>query len=580
MKLSSLLLLSLGSVNAQEENTDLSQLQALLKLPGAQELLASLKEKDAESSDAPTAAPVESPVEAPVETPAEVPVDTPVEAPVEVAESAPADQAVDVDIDDSVRVIPGQMAAAEEGESVVTNPVIDTSPTLLPGVEPLNQTSQLNATVTPELVTVTTANQEVANVTVTTASAANVTTTILPSNATVIADLNPLQPVEQLEERLEDEDEPESAPPTETPVAEVPVAPESETIVEESTEAVEEIDTDPAVSETATSEPDVSAVFNNLSAEEQAALLAKLQATTQPDIDLKMSNTDMILGQINAGAASLATEVAVNATQAAVNATEATPSEPSIVEDVTEELGAYGSRAEEVADAPIMMTGTNPEVYGGEPQEPEIEEPVLTEDSAIEDMETQMEENLDGIDTLDDLSDETEEDDEYYDSYDGYEDDDDWEDDYDDDEDGWDEWDEDGDGLDIYEIDQDDELDEVPRNHYDVAYREKALEDYENILEQQEEAFETEQEAEAAQYNFAFFMILFITVFTGGYYAYGKIREKFFPASSSVSDYITKKWRYWDQEQQYTPLPKEDGDVKQSVSSEPKADEDWDNENW
>jgi len=508
MKLSSLLLLSLGSVNAQEENTDLSQLQALLKLPGAQELLASLKEKDAESSDAPTAAPVESPVEAPVETPAEVPVDTPVEAPVEVAESAPADQAVDVDIDDSVRVIPGQMAAAEE------------------------------------------------------------------------ADLNPLQPVEQLEERLEDEDEPESAPPTETPVAEVPVAPESETIVEESTEAVEEIDTDPAVSETATSEPDVSAVFNNLSAEEQAALLAKLQATTQPDIDLKMSNTDMILGQINAGAESLATEVAVNATQAAVNATEATPTESSIVEDVTEELGAYGSRAEEVADVPMMMTGTNPEVYGGEPQEPEIEEPVLTEDSAIDDMETQMEENLDEFDALDDLSDETEEDDEYYDSYDGYEDDDDWEDDYDDDEDGWDEWDEDGDGLDIYEIDQDDELDEVPRNHYDVAYREKALEDYENILEQQEEAFETEQEAEAAQYNFAFFMILFITVFTGGYYAYGKIREKFFPASSSVSDYITKKWRYWDQEQQYTPLPKEDGDVKQSVSSEPKADEDWDNENW
>jgi len=570
----------LGSVNAQEENTDLSQLQALLKLPGAQELLASLKEKDAESSDAPTAAPVESPVEAPVETPAEVPVDTPVEAPVEVAESAPVDQAVDVDIDDSVRVIPGQMAAAEEGESVVTNPVIDTNLTLSPGVEPLNQTSQLNATVTPELVTVTTANQEVANVTVTTANVANVTTTILPSNATVIADLNPLQPVEQLDERLEDEDEPESVPPTETPVAEVPVEPESEPSVEEPTEAVEEIDSDSVVTETATSEPDASAVFNNLSAEEQTALLAKLQAATQPDIDLKMSNTDMILGQINAGAASLATEVAVNATQSAVNATEAAPTKSSIVEEVTEELGAYGSRAEEVADAPMMMTGTNPEVYGGEPQEPEIEEPVLAEDSAIEDMETQMEENLDEFDALDDLSDETEKDDEYYESYDSYEDDDDWEDDYDDDEDGWDEWDEDGDGLDIYEIDQDDELDEEPRNHYDVAYREKALEDYENILEQQEEAFETEQEAEAAQYNFAFFMILFITVFTGGYYAYGKIREKFFPASSSVSDYITKKWRYWDQEQQYTPLPKEDGDVKQSVSSEPKADEDWDNENW
>ena len=39
MKLSSLLLLSLGNVKAQEENTDLTQLQALLKLPGAQELL-------------------------------------------------------------------------------------------------------------------------------------------------------------------------------------------------------------------------------------------------------------------------------------------------------------------------------------------------------------------------------------------------------------------------------------------------------------------------------------------------------------------------------------------------------------
>ena len=111
----------------------------------------------------------------------------------------------------------------------------------------------------------------------------------------------------------------------------------------------------------------------------------------------------MILGQINAGAASLATEVAVNATQSAVNATEAAPTKSSIVEEVTEELGAYGSRAEEVADAPMMMTGTNPEVYGGEPQEPEIEEPVLAEDSAIEDMETQMEKNLDEFDALDDL---------------------------------------------------------------------------------------------------------------------------------------------------------------------------------
>ena len=114
-----------------------------------------------------------------------------------------------------------------------------------------------------------------------------------------------------------------------------------------------------------------------------------------------MSNTDMILGQIDAGAAALATE-------AAVNATEAAPTEPSVAEEVTEELGAYGSRAEEapVEDAPMMMTGTNPEVYGGEqPQDPEVEEPAMTEeDSAIEDMETQMEESLNEFDALDDLS--------------------------------------------------------------------------------------------------------------------------------------------------------------------------------
>ena len=49
----------------------------------------------------------------------------------------------------------------------------------------------------------------------------HVTTTILPSNATVVAEINPLQPVEQLDERHEDEDE-ESAPPSQAPIAEVP----------------------------------------------------------------------------------------------------------------------------------------------------------------------------------------------------------------------------------------------------------------------------------------------------------------------------------------------------------------------
>ena len=58
-----------------------------------------------------------------------------------------------------------------------------------------------------------------------------------------------------------------------------------------------------------------------------------------------------------------------------------------------------------------------------------------------------------------------------------------------------------------------------------------------------------------AGYNFAFYMILFITIFTGGYYAYGKIKDKFFP-QSTVSDYVKKKWRYWDdrRSQVYTNL--------------------------
>ena len=60
-----------------------------------------------------------------------------------------------------------------------------------------------------------------------------------------------------------------------------------------------------------------------------------------------------------------------------------------------------------------------------------------------------------------------------------------------------------------------------------------------------------------AGYNFAFYMILFITFFTGGYYAYGKIKDKFFP-QSTVSDYVKKKWRYWDdrRSQVYTTLVK------------------------
>merc|ERR1711892_1275216 len=203
-------------------------------------------------------------------------------------------------------------------------------------------------------------------------------------------------------------------------------------------------------------------------------------------------------------------------------------------------IEAFGSRAEEPY---MMMTGTNPEVYGGETEDltPVTDKPLFTDDAVVvydqasELNEPDMDENALADEEINEDS---------FDPYDDYDEDDEWEGEY---EENYDEGEFDED--DLYSLDQDDNLDDEPRNHYDAAYREK-LEDYENVLEEQEAVFETEQEAEAAQYNFAFFMILFITVFTGGYYAYGKLREKFFPQSSS---------------QQYTPLAKEDGDVKQSV---------------
>ena len=80
----------------------------------------------------------------------------------------------------------------------------------------------------------------------------------------------------------------------------------------------------------------------------------------------------------------------------------------------------------------------------------------------------------------------------------------------------------------------------------------------EEALEQrEEEIFDEAMDEGKAGYNFAFYMILFITFFTGGYYAYGKIKDKFFP-QSTVSDYVKKKWRYWDdrRSQVYTRLVK------------------------
>jgi len=550
MKLSNLILLSAGTVSAQE-NTDLSQLQALLKLPGAQELLANLQKQQA-----PVEAPLEPPAQvAPVETPEEPSDDEPIEpaheqSPISVEPASVAD----VDTDEDVHIVPGQVAASTPGETDVIVPTAE--PVLEPtALSSMNQTIQVNATVTPDLVMVNVNQGELANVTVT-ESVVTATTTNAPVVASEVA--NPLQPVAELDERLEDEDEPDSAP---------PVVEEAQP-VESVTEASEE---EPA----AAPSTDASAVFNNLSASDQAALLAKLQASSFPDINLKMANTDMITGQVAAAEPALMT---TTTTAPVVNATEAPVETQTEAVEAEEDspIEAFGSRAEE---PDMMMTGTNPEVYGGETEDltPVTDKPLFTDDAVVvndqasELNEPDMDENVE-LDVDENALADEEINEDSFDPYDDYDEDDEWEGEYEenydegefeDEDDGWTQWDDD-DEDDLYSLDQDDNLDDEPRNHYDAAYREK-LEDYENVLEEQEAVFETEQEAEAAQYNFAFFMILFITVFTGGYYAYGKLREKFFPQSSS---------------QQYTPLAKEDGDVKQSVSSEAKADEDWDNENW
>merc|ERR1712021_321193 len=106
MKLSNLILLSVGTVSAQE-NTDLSQLQALLKLPGAQELLANLQKQQA-------------PVEAPLEPPDDEPIEPAHEqSPISVEPASVAD----VDTDEDVHIVPGQVAASTPVASEGANPL-------------------------------------------------------------------------------------------------------------------------------------------------------------------------------------------------------------------------------------------------------------------------------------------------------------------------------------------------------------------------------------------------------------------------------------------------------------------------
>lgn len=152
-------------------------------------------------------------------------------------------------------------------------------------------------------------------------------------------------------------------------------------------------------------------------------------------------------------------------------------------------------------------------------------------------------------------------DDEYEDEYDEYEDG-----DYYEDEDAWGEVDEDDEDYSIQlDDDDDDEGNQEDfaeaRNHYEAMYNSQ---NEESLEQREEEIFDEAMDEGKAGYNFAFFMILFISVFTGGYYAYGKIKDKFFPQST---------------DQKYALLPKDDGDVKQSASSNDKPEaENWDND--
>ena len=200
-----------------------------------------------------------------------------------------------------------------------------------------------------------------------------------------------------------------------------------------------------------------------------------------------MANTEMVTGQVAAAEPAL---LASTAAAPAVNVTEApveTQTEAAAVESDSP-IEAYGSRAEE---PDMMMTGTNPQVYGGETEEATLvtEKPLFIDDAVVDDKEDDQTEDSEMIDEPDmdenveldvDESDLGDEKINEFDPYDDYDEDDDWEEEYEenydegefeDEDDGWTQWDDD-DEDDLYEVDQDDDdnLDDEPRNHYDAAY--------------------------------------------------------------------------------------------------------------
>ena len=87
-------------------------------------------------------------------------------------------------------------------------------------------------------------------------------------------------------------------------------------------------------------------------------------------------------------------------------------------------------------------------------------------------------------------------------------------------------------------------------------YRSRPAEDVEDPEEIPEKAEDVEkgQHTSSCFSSCVFFMLIFIVVFTGAYYVYGKIKQKFFlQKESEIKEYFSKikekfskMWRDWD----------------------------------
>lgn len=238
--------------------------------------------------------------------------------------------------------------------------------------------------------------------------------------------------------------------------------------------------------------------------------------------------------------------------------------EPETAEEPVDTTGEYSTELQELEEA---TDGT---------QEENVLDSTVTDS---EELDTQTSSPLSdtGYDTTDELA--------TVEAYD--DDDDDWEDDYDGDYDGdYDEYDEEDyddyeeyeDEYGTYKLDEEESsgfgsllgsdsfFDSADSNEQAVDVDSSILDDVARNyrlqeLEDIEDDFNDQVEEEMANWNFAFFLIIFVLVVSGGYYVINLIRTKFFPKNQS-----------------YALLPNADEDVKQAVSSDAK--EEWNNDDW